>query len=165
MGEFRAVCVLNAVHRPEDLFDAVENDAVARFFSRMICRETAMLRWMPVPPRKNQLKLLLQFIGNRDDVIAMRDSQSAAGQEIFLKLNDDQRIHRSVLRVVILSEAKNLGSIFDRSSQTGIDQECFASLNMIAPFTRGLLVHFNWCRTRVINLDLSSCKDRSSPIL
>jgi hypothetical protein len=31
---------------------------------------------------------------------------------------------------VILSEAKNLGSMFDALFMTGIDQRCFASLNM-----------------------------------
>ena len=85
----------------------------------------------------HQLKLVLQFIRYRDEFIAKRDGQRASRQKIILKIDDDQRVHRNVLRVVILSEAKNLGSILDRSS-TEIDQGCFASLNMTAPFMRKL---------------------------
>jgi hypothetical protein len=36
------------MHRPEDLFDSVEDDAITRFLSWMIRCEAAVIRGMPV---------------------------------------------------------------------------------------------------------------------
>ena len=47
------------MHRPKDLFDAVENDAITRFLVRMICSETAVVGWMPVLRGKNKLEASL----------------------------------------------------------------------------------------------------------
>jgi hypothetical protein len=47
-GEFSAARILNAMRRPENLFDAVENDAFARLFARMIGCEAAMVWRMPI---------------------------------------------------------------------------------------------------------------------
>ena len=54
-----AVCVLNAMHRPKDLFNAVENDAITRFLARMICSETAVVDRMPILRGKNKLEVSL----------------------------------------------------------------------------------------------------------
>jgi hypothetical protein len=48
------------------------------------------------------------------------------------KLNEISGLPRDHLVLVILSEAKNLGSIFDAFFITEIDQRSFASLNMTA---------------------------------
>ena len=48
-GELGTMGVLNAMDRPEDLFDSIENDAIARFFARMICGKTAVIGRMPIP--------------------------------------------------------------------------------------------------------------------
>src|SRR5437899_6314728 len=88
-SELSAVRVPNAMDRPQDLFDPIENDAVTRFFAGMICRETAVVRRMPVLRGKNQLDALLQFIRKRDDFIAMRHGQRAARQKIILEIDND----------------------------------------------------------------------------
>jgi hypothetical protein len=42
-----AVRVLNGVNRPENLFDAIEHDAVAGFFPGVICCEAAVIGRLP----------------------------------------------------------------------------------------------------------------------
>ena len=79
------------MHRPQDLFDSVENDSITGFFARMICGKTAVVRWMPILGRDNKIESLLQFVGKRYDLITMRHRQGAAGHEIILKIDQDQR--------------------------------------------------------------------------
>src|SRR6266576_6292633 len=81
------------MHRPEDLFDSVENDAIARLFAFVICSETAVVRWMPIFGRDDDIEASLQFICKRDDLITMRYRQGAARQKIILKIDKDQRVH------------------------------------------------------------------------
>jgi hypothetical protein len=61
-GKLCAVRVLNAMHRPQDLLDAIQYDAIAVFFAWVICRETAVIGWMPVLRGKNQLEASLQLM-------------------------------------------------------------------------------------------------------
>jgi cystathionine beta-lyase family protein involved in aluminum resistance len=81
--------VLNAMHRPENLFDAVENDAIARFFARVICGEAAVVGRVPIFGRDHEIKVSLQFICKRDDLITMRHCQRASRQKIILKIDED----------------------------------------------------------------------------
>ena len=62
-GEVSAARVLNAMHRPKDLFDSVENDAITWLLALMICREAAVIEWMPILRRKDKIEASLQFIG------------------------------------------------------------------------------------------------------
>ena len=66
------VRVLNAMHRPEDLFNAVENDAVTRLLSLVVCGEAAVVGRMPIFGRDDEIEALLQFICKRDDLITVR---------------------------------------------------------------------------------------------
>src|ERR1043166_6348330 len=91
--ELAAVRVLNAMDRPENLFYAVESNAIAGFFARMICREAAVIGRMPIFRGKNQLEARLQFIGEGDDLITMRHRQRPARQKIILKIDEDSRVH------------------------------------------------------------------------
>ena len=88
-GKLGTVRFLNAMRRPKDLFDTVENNAVARFFAWVICGKTAVIRWVPVFCRNNQIESLLQFVRKRDDLIAVRDGQRTARQKIILKIDED----------------------------------------------------------------------------
>src|SRR5437016_3664090 len=81
------------MHRPQDLFDSVEYDAIAWLLARVICGETAVITRMPIFGRNDDIKARLQFIGEEDDFITVRHWQGAAGQKIILKINDDQRVH------------------------------------------------------------------------
>src|SRR5262245_39850574 len=71
-GELSTVRVLNAMHRPEDLFDPIENDAIPRLFARMVCSEAAVIGWMPIFGCDDEVEVSLQFIRERDDLITMR---------------------------------------------------------------------------------------------
>src|SRR5437016_14023061 len=83
------------MHGPENLFYAIEIDAVTRLFARIICRKAAVIRWMPIFGGQNQIEMPLQFIYNRNDFITLRDGQSASRQKIVLQIYDDKRVHQS----------------------------------------------------------------------
>src|SRR5262245_13923429 len=88
-GEIGAVHVLNTVHRPENLFDAVENDPVPRLFAWVICGKAAVIARMPILRGDDEIEAPLQFICNRNDLIAMRYRQGAGRHEIILKVDED----------------------------------------------------------------------------
>src|SRR5262249_47927930 len=73
-GKFCAMRILNAMHRPEDLFDSVKHDAITRLFALVICREAAVVAWMPIFGRDNKIKVSLQFVGEGNDFITVRHS-------------------------------------------------------------------------------------------
>ena len=77
------------MHRPEDLFDSIENDPVARLLASMICGKTAMIGRMPILGRDNKIEASLQFVCKRDDLITMWHRQGAARQKIILKIDED----------------------------------------------------------------------------
>jgi hypothetical protein len=88
-GELGTVRVLNAMHRPEDLFDAIQHNTIAWLFTRMICSEAAVVEWMPIFGRDDEIEASLQFMCKRDDLITMRYRQGAARQKIILKIDED----------------------------------------------------------------------------
>src|SRR5215475_4837645 len=59
VSELRSICMLNAMHRPKDLFDSVKDDAIARLLTLVICREAAVVGRMPIFGRHHEAKLLL----------------------------------------------------------------------------------------------------------
>ena len=77
------------MHRPEDLFDSIENDAITRLLSVVVCGEAAVIGRMPVFGRDNEIEASLQLICKGDDLITMRQRQGAARQKIILKIDED----------------------------------------------------------------------------
>jgi hypothetical protein len=77
------------MHRPKDLFDTVENDAIAGTFARVVCGKTAVIGRMPIFGRDDEIEASLHFICKRDDLITMRHRQGAARQKIILKIDKD----------------------------------------------------------------------------
>ena len=77
------------MHRPEDLFDSVENDSITRLFAWVICGKTAVVRRMPILRRDDEIEAPLQFICKRDDLVTMRYRQGAARHKIILKIDED----------------------------------------------------------------------------
>ncbi len=55
-GKLCAMRVLNAMHRPKDLYDTVEDDVITRLFARMICGEAAVVGRMPIFGRNDDIK-------------------------------------------------------------------------------------------------------------
>ncbi len=72
MGELCTTCILKTVHWPKDLFDSVEDDAIARLLALMTCREASVVGRMPVLRREDEIKIWLHFVGERDDFITVR---------------------------------------------------------------------------------------------
>jgi hypothetical protein len=77
------------MHRPEDLFDTIENDAITRLLSLVVCGKAAVVGWMPIFGRDDEIEPPLQFICKRDHLITMRHRQGAAWQKIILKIDED----------------------------------------------------------------------------
>jgi len=75
------------MHRLEDLFDSVEDDAITWFFAQMIFGKTAVVGRMPILGRDDEIEASLQFIRKRYDLITMRYRQGAARHEIILKID------------------------------------------------------------------------------
>jgi hypothetical protein len=82
------------MHRPEDLFDAIENDAIAWLLARVVFSETAVIGRMPIFGRENEIEFLLQFICHWDDFITLRDGKGAARHKIILEVDENQRTRR-----------------------------------------------------------------------
>src|ERR1700726_16674 len=97
-GKLSAARVLNAMHRPKNLLDAVEHHAITRFVARVICSETTMVGRMPVLRGENDIKASLQFIGQWNYFVTARHRQGAAWQKIILKIDNDQSIHSGSCR-------------------------------------------------------------------
>src|SRR5436190_1831582 len=64
-----------------------------RYFTRVIRGEAAVARRMPILCRDHELEAILQFIDKRNDFVAARHGQRAAGQKIVLNIDNDQRLH------------------------------------------------------------------------
>ncbi len=44
------------MHRPEDLFDSVENDSIPRLFAWVICGKAAVIARMPILRRDDEIE-------------------------------------------------------------------------------------------------------------
>ena len=56
--------------------------------------EAAVVGGMPVAGRHDRFEAGRQGVGHRYRRVAVGDGQRAAGHEVVLQINDDQRIHR-----------------------------------------------------------------------
>src|SRR6266404_4754125 len=91
--ESRTWGVLDAMCRPERLRQTIQINLLEGLFARMICREAAVVSRMPILRRDHKRKNRLQLVRNRNYRVAVRDSQGAAGKEIVLDINQDERFH------------------------------------------------------------------------
>jgi hypothetical protein len=89
--ELGAARFLHAVDRPEDLRQTVEVDHVADLLSRMICREAAVVARVPVARGNDEIECPLHAVCDGDDGVAALDGECAAGNEVVLKIDEDQR--------------------------------------------------------------------------
>jgi hypothetical protein len=71
------------------LFDSVENDAITRLLSLVVCGKAAVVGRMPIFGRDDKIEASLQFICKRYDLITIRHRQGAARQKIILKIDED----------------------------------------------------------------------------
>src|SRR3954451_25298672 len=81
------------MHGPEDLFDSVENDAITGLPALVICGEAAVIGWMPIFGRDDEIEASLQSICKRHNLIAVRHGYSAAGQKVIVNVDENQRVH------------------------------------------------------------------------
>lgn len=88
-GEFGAFSVLDAMHRPESLREAVEVDLVVDLFAGMIGGEAAVIRGMPILCRDHDWERRLKFVYDGNDLITVRNSERARRHEVVLDVHQD----------------------------------------------------------------------------
>src|SRR5690242_3730228 len=79
------------VVRPEDLGQSAELGEVAWLPARVSGGEASVARRMPVLGGDDQVEAVLQPVGDGDDLVAARNRQRAARQEVVLDVDEDQR--------------------------------------------------------------------------
>jgi hypothetical protein len=79
--------------RPQDLRKSGQLDHFAGLPARMGRRETPVVGGVPVLRRHNQRKDLLHPIRHGNHLVAVWHRQRAAGQEIVLQIDQDERFH------------------------------------------------------------------------
>src|SRR5690554_6370624 len=89
--------------RPKHLRKSVQFYFFEHLFSLMSAIKAPMIPGVPVLRQHNQSEAPLHFIDDRDNLIATRDSQGSARQEIVLNVNNNQGL---------LSVGSELGFIF-----------------------------------------------------
>ena len=52
-----------------------------------------MIGRMPILRGHNERKGRLKFVGDGNDLVALRNGQCAAGQEVILNIHEDERFH------------------------------------------------------------------------
>ncbi len=92
-GKVRARSALHAVGGPKDLREAVELDHGAGRLARMIRRETAVIRRVPVLGGHDEVEGGLQTVEHGNDFIASGDGQGATGKKVILQVYDEQGVH------------------------------------------------------------------------
>ena len=92
-----ALRVLHAVRRPQHLRHAAEFDDVARPRARVVDGEAAVVRRMPVLRRHDERELRHERVGDGHDRVAVRHGERAAGHEVVLQVDEQQRAHRDRL--------------------------------------------------------------------
>ena len=91
--EVGAASALHAMHWPQDLWQAVQFDALTGLLSGMVRGEALVRRGVPVLCRDNDRKVRGEGIRDRHYRVGVRHGQRAAGQEVILKIDEDQRMH------------------------------------------------------------------------
>src|SRR5262249_12397692 len=90
----------HAMDGPENLRKAGEVDYMARFLARMIGGEAAVIAWMPILRGDDDVEAALQRVGDGDDLIAFGNSQRAAGKEIVLQVDENERAFHVALILI-----------------------------------------------------------------
>ena len=91
--EFRSVTSLDAVDRPEDLLEAAEIDGLADFLPRMVAGKAAVVGRVPVLGGDDEVVFGHQFVDDGNDLITLRNGEAAAGEEVVLEVDDEERFH------------------------------------------------------------------------
>src|SRR5581483_8919106 len=79
---------LDAVVRPEDLGQSAELGEVAWLSPRVARGEASVARRMPVLGGDDQVEAALQPVRDGDDLVAARNRQRAARQEVVLDVDE-----------------------------------------------------------------------------
>src|SRR5207248_2655648 len=91
--EIGAGSSLHAVVGPEHLGQTGKLHELARLLPGIRRREASVPRRMPVLRRHHEIESLLHAIRDRDHLVAARHGERAAGQEVVLQIDQDQRPH------------------------------------------------------------------------
>ena len=83
---------------PQSLRQAIQVNLLEGVFARVIRREAAVIGGMPILCRDHQREGHLQFVSDRNHRVALGHRQCAAGEEVVLNINQDERPHWSCLQ-------------------------------------------------------------------
>ena len=81
------------MHRPQRLRQAIQFNLLKYALSRMARREAAVVGRMPILRGDHQRERRLESVYDRDDLVALRHGERAAGQEVVLNINQNQCFH------------------------------------------------------------------------
>jgi len=70
-----------------------EQHLLKHLLPRMVRRETAVIGRMPILRGDHERERRLKLVGDGDDRVALRHSQCAAGEEVVLKINQEETVH------------------------------------------------------------------------
>src|SRR5271165_1310370 len=88
----RTRCSLHTVVRPQGLRSVRNLDRLERPTARMGAGEGRMTGWMPVLGQDDMSEPASEPIDRRNDCIAVRYGEGAAGTEIILHIDNDQNL-------------------------------------------------------------------------
>src|SRR5882672_5623634 len=91
--ESRTWCVLDAMHRPERLRQTVQINLLEGLFARMIYREAAVVRRMPILRGDYERESRLKSVCDGNHSIAIRHRKRTAGEEVVLNIHKDECFH------------------------------------------------------------------------
>ena len=89
--------VLNAVNGPQCLLQSIQIDHISGCFARMTRGKAGVIGWMPILRSYDQIEALLNLIGERDYLVAIRDRKSALREKIVLQIDEDEGFQREEL--------------------------------------------------------------------
>src|SRR6266404_1667376 len=87
--ESRTECVLDAMHWPERLRQPIQINLLEGLIARMICREAAVVRRMPILGGDYERKSRLKSVCDWNQSIAIRHRERTAGEEVVLNIHKD----------------------------------------------------------------------------
>ena len=98
-AEFSAGCVLDAVHWPQHLLQAIQVDDIVGPQARMVGCKTAVVGWVPILGHHHKVKQGLQLIHNRDDRFTVGHFEGTVLQKVILNVHQDDRSHNAVVLI------------------------------------------------------------------
>ena len=97
-GEVGSAGSLHAMGGPEHLGESGEFDGLADFFAGMVAGKAAVVGGMPVLGGHDMVVVREEFVDDGDEFVPSADAEGSAGEEVILKVDDEERFHEEFVR-------------------------------------------------------------------